>query len=154
MKSVSIAATCFYEASRYADTTERLSNCAWIHLLTSKATCPLVAVELDVGVTRLRLTHQPPFVAAIVVQIGATAHMAGLSSVGRIGVSTNFDLEDMQAGSIVGLEEIIQNFALLCSRIVEKQARGSATATQTPYSIERATRAPPIDTDARCSLCH
>jgi hypothetical protein len=42
-----------------------------------------------------------------------TAHVASLGPVGRIGISANFDLEDIQIGPIARLEEIIQNFVLL-----------------------------------------
>ncbi len=75
--------------------------------------------------------------------------MAGLGPVGRIGIPADFYFEDVQAGSIVGLEEVIQDLALLLRRIVEKQARGSAAATQAAYAIEDAPGTSAIQVDAR-----
>src|SRR5450432_910307 len=89
--------------------------------------------------------HQPPFIAAIIVLISATTHVAGFGSVGRIRITANFDLQDLQAGSIVWLKEVIKDLGLLGGRVVEEQARGSASAAETANAIEGASTTCTID---------
>src|ERR1019366_5887443 len=83
---------------------------------------PFQSIKLHIGVACFCLFHEPPFVAARVVLVGTATHVAGFSSVRRIGIAANFNFENVQACAIVWFEEITEDLGLLCSGIVEEQA--------------------------------
>ena len=70
---------------------------------------PAQAVQLDVGVALLGLHHEPPLVAAAVVEVVGGVHVRGLRAVGGLSVAANLHLEDVQGGAEVGLEQVVQN---------------------------------------------
>ena len=92
--------------------------------------------ELDVGIARLGLLHEPPLVAAVVILVGGGVHVAGLGPVGGVHVGADLDLEDLHAGAVVGLEEIVENLAALRLGIIDEQARVAATAADGADTVE------------------
>jgi hypothetical protein len=82
---------------------------------------PGEAVQLDVGVAGLGLLHQPELVPGVAVD-GAPAVFDGrLGAVGGIGVPTDLGLEELQVRAVVGLEQVVQDLALLGGRVVGEQ---------------------------------
>ena len=103
--------------------------------------------ELDVGVARLGLLHEPPLVAAVVVLVGSGMHVAGLGTVGGVHVCADLDLEDLDAGAVVGLEEIVENLAALGLGIVDEKARVATAAADGSDSVEDAAGTGCVDDD-------
>src|SRR5438552_17128850 len=108
---------------------------------------PLQPIKFDIGIACFGLLHEPPFIAARIVLIGAAAHVAGFSSVRRIGIAADFNLENLQACAIIWLEKIIEDLGLLHCGIVEEQARGTTTGTHATDSIKSASAACSINSD-------
>ena len=103
--------------------------------------------ELNVGVARAGLLHEPPLVAAVVVLIGCGVAVAGLGPVGGVHVGPDLDLEDLDAGAVVGLEEVVEGLAALRLGIVDQQARVAAATADGADAVEDTTGAGGIDDD-------
>ncbi len=103
--------------------------------------------ELDVGIARLGLFHEPPLVAAVVILVAGGVHVAGLGPVGGVHVRTDLDLEDLHAGTVVGLEKIVENLAPLRLGIVDEQARVASAAADGSDTVEDSARTGGVDDD-------
>jgi hypothetical protein len=73
--------------------------------------------------------------------------MAGLGAVGGVHVGADLNLEDLNVGAVVGLEEIVEDLAALGLGIVDEQARVAAAAADGANAVEDLTRAAGVDCD-------
>ncbi len=108
---------------------------------------PGQTVELDVGISGLRLRHQPPLVAAVAVEVAGRVFVAGLGAVGGVGVAADLDLEDLQRRAVARLEQVVEDLAALRLRIVDQQPAVAAAAADRPDAVESATRRGSVDGD-------
>mmetsp|Transcript_35386 Transcript_35386/g.92564 ORF Transcript_35386/g.92564 Transcript_35386/m.92564 type:complete len:322 (-) Transcript_35386:187-1152(-) len=89
---------------------------------------PGETVQLERWLPLLRLFHQPPLVAAVVILVASVVHVGRLSALGRICVTAHFNLEDVEVKTKVGQEEKVQNVAGSRRVVVHEQLSGcSAT---------------------------
>jgi hypothetical protein len=62
--------------------------------------------------------------------------VGGLCAVGRLGVATDLDLQDLEGRCEVWLEEDVENLSLLLRRVVLQQPRAAAAAAQPADAVE------------------
>ena len=111
---------------------------------------PLQRLNQNPRIALARFFHQPPLVTALevlglrVVELLASAGMAGLRAIRRINVATNLDFQMMQTGAEVWLEKVIQYLRALRLRVVVEQSRGS-TGTQCSHPRPDPALRPAID---------
>ncbi len=110
---------------------------------------PRQSVQLDVGVAGLGLLHQPELVTRVAVDDAARMFDRRLRAVGRVRVAPDLDLEDLQVGAVVRLEQVVEDLTLLRSRIVLEQPRVTATAADRADAVEHATGAAAVDSNRR-----
>ena len=77
--------------------------------------------QLDLGVARPGLLHQPPLVSALVVFVRSRMHVARFGAIGRVHIRANLDFENLHARAVVRLEQIVQNLAAVGFRVVDQQ---------------------------------
>ena len=79
--------------------------------------------------------------------------MAGFRAVGGVSISSDFNFEYLEAGAVVWLEQVIQDFALLLRGIVKEQSRSATAAAEPAKAVKRAAAAGAVDCDDRgCDL--
>ncbi len=103
--------------------------------------------QLDVGVARLGLLHDPPLVAAVAVEVAAEVGVAGLRPTGGVGVTADLHLEDLQGGAVAGLEQVVEDLAPLRFRVVDQQATVAPAAADRADTVERAAARRAVDRD-------
>ena len=64
------------------------------------------------------------------IDSGVVVHVTALCAVRRLRVTPNLDLENLQRGSIVGQEKVVQNVTALWLDIVHQQARGGTASRE------------------------
>jgi len=84
-------------------------------------------IETETGIARLRLLHDPPGVAAAVIQIVPRVHVAGHGPLGGIAVAGDLHEQGADRCAEPGLEKQVEDLAALRLGIVLEQ-HGSGTA--------------------------
>ena len=92
--------------------------------------------QLDVGIAALGLPHEPPFIAAIEIGHTRLAHVRGFATLGRVGIAPDLNLEHLQGGPVMRLEQVVEDLAALRLGIVDQQPGSGAAAAGGADAIE------------------
>ena len=101
--------------------------------------------QLDLRISGFGLFHQPPLITAVIVFVRSRVHVARLRTVGGVHVGANFHLEDLQAGPIVRLEQIVENLAAIGLGVVDQEPGVPASAADSADAIEDSPGAGGVD---------
>ena len=81
---------------------------------------PLQGVDLDRRVELARLLCQPQLVPGVAVDLALGMLGRRLGTVGRVRVTADLQLQDLQVGAVARLEEVVEYLIALRARVLDQ----------------------------------